>query len=107
VGIACTYYSITTLSTVGFGDYNPKSNFERLVCSVIMLFGVSIFSYIMGNFLIVSEKFKDFNKSLDEGEILDKFFLTLRKFNRNEPLNLEFQKEIERYFSYRWENDLN
>ena len=49
--IKVTYYSFTSLSTVGFGDYHPRSNSERFFCAFILLFGVAIFSYIMGNFI--------------------------------------------------------
>jgi len=45
------YYAFTSLATVGFGDYAPRSDEERLVCSMILLFGVAIFSYIMGIFI--------------------------------------------------------
>ena len=45
------YWAFTTLSTVGFGDYNPRSDGERLMCAFFMLFGVAIFSYIMGIFI--------------------------------------------------------
>jgi hypothetical protein len=45
------YYAFTTLSTVGFGDFFPSSNSERALCSFILLGGVAIFSYIMGNFI--------------------------------------------------------
>jgi hypothetical protein len=45
------YYAFTTLSTVGFGDFHPRSNSERLLCAFILLTGVAIFSYIMGNFI--------------------------------------------------------
>lgn len=46
-----TYYAFTTLSTVGFGDFHPRSNAERTVCAFILLIGVAIFSYVMGNFI--------------------------------------------------------
>lgn len=46
-----TYFAFTTLSTVGFGDYHPRSDSERAVCAIILLVGVAIFSYIMGNFI--------------------------------------------------------
>ena len=49
--IIMTYYAFTTLSTVGFGDYHPRSDAERAVCAFILLVGVAIFSYIMGNFI--------------------------------------------------------
>jgi hypothetical protein len=45
------YFAFTSLSTVGFGDFNPRSNVERLFTSVVLLLGVSVFSYIMGNFI--------------------------------------------------------
>ena len=45
------YFAFTTLSTVGFGDYAPRSNLERLVFTAVLLGGVAIFSYIMGVFI--------------------------------------------------------
>ena len=51
--IIVTYFAFTSLSTVGFGDYNPRSDIERLLCAFILLFGVAIFSYIMGNFISI------------------------------------------------------
>ena len=52
------YFSFTSLSTVGFGDYNPKSDVERVLCSFILMFGVSIFSYIMGIFIEILGEIK-------------------------------------------------
>lgn len=45
------YFSFTSLSTVGFGDYRPESDAERLLFVAVLMFGVAIFSYIMGNFI--------------------------------------------------------
>ena len=45
------YWAITTLSTIGFGDYSPTSYNERLWSLPILMFGVIIFSLIMGQFL--------------------------------------------------------
>ena len=49
--IIVVYYAFTSLSTVGFGDYAPRSDTERLFVSMILLFGVAIFSYMMGIFI--------------------------------------------------------
>lgn len=106
--IIVTYFAITSLSTVGFGDYNPKSNFERLLCSFVLVFGVATFSYTMGNFLIIVETAKRYySLDKDEGDELTKFMETLRKFNYNQPIDLRLQQSIESYFAYRWEKDLN
>jgi hypothetical protein len=48
ITVKLVYFTFTTLSTVGFGDFNPKSNVERLIVAFGMLLGVAIFSIIMG-----------------------------------------------------------
>lgn len=40
------YFSTTTLSTVGFGDFSPINDVERVLTAIIMLIGVNCFSYI-------------------------------------------------------------
>jgi hypothetical protein len=47
------YFKFTTLATVGFGDYYPESTFERGIYFAVLLFGVAIFSFIMGNFMTI------------------------------------------------------
>lgn len=44
--IKMTYYTFTTLSTVGFGDIHPRSNFERILSAITMLVGVLVFSIV-------------------------------------------------------------
>lgn len=90
-----TYFAFTSLSTVGFGDYNPRSDMERFFCAFILLFGVAIFSYIMGNFIAILDQFKDFNKELDEGDDLAKFFGILKKFNGDKPFDLKLKRHME------------
>ena len=76
--IIVTYFSFTSLSTVGFGDYHPRSSSERIFCAFILLFGVAIFSYIMGNFIEILDSFKALNCDLDDGDELSKFFGLLK-----------------------------
>ena len=45
------YYALTSLSTVGFGDYVPKSDLERGICIFMLVFGVTIFSICMSQLL--------------------------------------------------------
>ena len=49
--LASMYYAFTSLSTVGFGDFYPCSDMERIVCAFMLLYGVAIFSFVMGKFI--------------------------------------------------------
>ena len=72
---------MTSLSTVGFGDFYPKSNFERIFGSIILLSGVAIFSYIMSKLATMMINFNNFNGDSEDNEVIDKFFTLLKKFN--------------------------
>ena len=52
---------MTSLSTVGFGDYYPVNDFERLVGSMILLSGVTVFSYIMSKLADMIINFNELN----------------------------------------------
>ena len=65
------YYTFTTLSTIGFGDYHPWADEERFFTVIIFLSGVSIFSYLMGILMEIIIKFQKLNKVLDEGDKLE------------------------------------
>lgn len=45
--IKLMYFSYTTLSTVGFGDLTPRSDYERLICCAILIGGVAAFGFIL------------------------------------------------------------
>ena len=43
------YWTITTITTVGYGDIDITNSVERLFCAMIMLIGVISFSYANGS----------------------------------------------------------
>jgi hypothetical protein len=61
----------------------------------------------MGNFAEILSQFKSYNDELEEGDKLTKFFGVLVKFNSRRNLDINFQRQMEQYFNYRWSNDLN
>lgn len=56
--MAVTYFSFTTLSTVGYGDLHPRSDIERIIAWFVLLIGVAVFSFIMGNFIEILMSYK-------------------------------------------------
>jgi len=73
------YFAITTLTTIGFGDYYPVNSTERLVGSFILLFGVMTSNFIMGELMnmIVKIQYMDYEFVLEEEE-LERFFEVLK-----------------------------
>ena len=43
--IAAMYYSVTTITTVGYGDISGKNTYERILSVITMILGVIAFSY--------------------------------------------------------------
>lgn len=88
---ALTYYAFTSLSTVGFGDFHPKSDAERVVCAFMLMGGVGIFSIIMGNFSAILQEIEAINAPLEEQDLLSKFMSVLKNKNYNKPLSAQFK----------------
>ena len=89
--IIMMYYAFTTLSTVGFGDFHPRSNSERVFCAFILLVGVAIFSYIMGNFIEILHSIQYLNADFDEGESLSKWFGLIKRFNSSRSISMDLK----------------
>jgi len=64
--IMLCYFSFTSLCTVGFGDYSPKSDVERVFFTVILLMGVGAFSFILSELLAILEKFNKRDEDISE-----------------------------------------
>ena len=105
--IVLTYFAFTSLSTVGFGDYYPKNSFERICCTIILLFGNSIFGYIIGDFNGMIQEAKLQVVETDEYEELTRFFNMMENFNGNKPMSEKLKSNIERHLRFKWENDRN
>lgn len=42
------YFTITTVATVGYGDFAPVTVYERIFCVALIVLGVSSFSFMSG-----------------------------------------------------------
>lgn len=91
------------MSTVGYGDFSPKTKVEKLVGVVVMLFGIAFFSNVTTRIIdIVQSRFgndEDFSE-------LQNWITVLRQFTfKKQPLPKNILKKIERHFAYISEND--
>jgi|APSaa5957512535_1039671.scaffolds.fasta_scaffold280404_1 hypothetical protein len=84
--VICWYYSMTTLTTVGYGDYYPMSNTEIFVAVCYMLCGVVFFSYIMSSVIeIINNQQKKMSLE-DKSQGLRNWLTLLSRFTNKKPL---------------------
>ncbi len=105
--VVVVYYAFTTLSTIGFGDFHPISKIERMTASFILLIGVALFSFIMGNFIEILLSYKTITADNNESEELTKWMNVLSKFSKSKRLSKDMIKKLETYFEYFWQRDRN
>ena len=87
IAITMTYFSLTTLSSVGFGDYEPKGIAECLMMIPIFLFGTAIFSWILGLFIQILEEYNEYQQEINDEDRLAGFFGLMRAFNGEKDIN--------------------
>lgn len=103
--LVMTYFAFTSLSTVGFGDFHPVNNFERILCAIIILFGNAIFGFIIGMFNEMISEMKAFESEMEDAEALNSFFTLIQKLNNGKPTNEKLKRDIEAFFEYKWNKD--
>ena len=99
------YFALTTLSTVGYGDYSPISSPERIMGAMILLAGVAIFSIFQGSLNDMIVDYREKTSSSGDFDNLYKWMSFLQRFNQGKQLKKELKKKIEHFFEYYWEND--
>ena len=98
------YFSITTLTTIGYGDFRPISVYEKIATAILLLFAVAIFSYIMGTFIDILKDFRNLEKFNDHKN-LTKWIAMLSKYNNGVALKRQLILDIEEFFTFYWENN--
>lgn len=94
--ISAVYWTITTITDVGYGDITPKNSREMIYASFAMLLGFAFYGYLIGNIAFLLSK-KDPAKAhfLENIEQLS----TTVKYRK---LPADLQKRIYNYYFYKW-----
>jgi len=97
------YFALTTLTTIGLGDYYPINDAERLVGSFVLLFGVMTSNFIMGELMnmIIKMQYMDYDFVIEEEE-LERFFEVLSNFNKGFPIDKEMYTQFRQFFHFKW-----
>jgi len=93
------YWCVTTIATIGYGDYTPNhnSNLQIIYTIGVMVFGVGMYGYIIGNVASLIANLDTARAAYQEKmEEINDFFRTKRV-----PAGL--QSRVRDYYSYLWE----
>lgn len=100
------YFTLTTLSTVGYGDIYARSNHEKICVIVMMLAGVGYFSFVMSSFVDLIKTFTvDSTTSEEETFEMHNWLTLLARFRENKPLPNNLYRQINEHFKYYWMNN--
>ena len=94
------YWCITTLATVGYGDITPSTNAQTVYAMVVMLLGVGVYGYVIGNVTTLLANI-DLAKT-HYRESMERLMAFMRYRHIPPPL----QQRIRNYYTYLWENRL-
>ena len=76
--LICFFFTLTTMTTSGFGDYVAQNVPERILSAVFMLFGVLFFSFLMSLLMEEIKIVGDENHTVEAQKLITQ----LRKFNK-------------------------
>ena len=60
------YWTITTITTVGYGDISGSNIYEMMFCSIIMIVGVISFSFANGALASIMSNYDNHNANFQE-----------------------------------------
>ncbi len=102
VVVRCMYFVLTTITTVGFGDYVPQSNVDRAFVIFLEFFGVAFFSYVTGNFIEIISNYEKKIGVIDHETELQHWLNVVESFNTKKGMSAKLIADIERHFKYFW-----
>ena len=94
--IRSLYWTITTMTTVGYGDIIPQSNPEYVITMVVMLLGASMYAIIIGN---ISSLFSN----LDAAKA--KYWSRIEgvtQYLQSRHVPQEMSSKVRDYYEYMW-----
>ncbi len=96
--IRSLYWTVTILTTVGYGEITPHLNYEYVFTSLVMIIGAFMYAFIIGNIASLISTL-DVQKSAYWSKT-DAIKLYLRY--RGVPA--EINERVRNYYEYRWEH---
>lgn len=96
--IRALYWSLTTLTTIGYGDITPVTNIQTVYTMVVMIFGVAIYGYVIGNIASLLSGL-DISRNLFQEKLN-----TINAFLKYKKVPSDLANRVRSYYINLWEN---
>lgn len=98
-----SYFMLTTISTIGFGDFVPVNFYEMCFIICVMLLGVMIYAYIMGSFNNAISFYNEATTGKDYLGDINMWLYSLSRFHGKIPN--ELRDKIISHFEFYYAHD--
>jgi hypothetical protein len=95
--IRSLYWTITTMTTVGYGDITPARSIEYVLSAIIMLMGASLYAFIIGSIASLLSSIQAAKNS--HWERIE----SVTEFLRQRQVPAEIDAKVRNYYEYIWE----
>ena len=91
------YWTITTMTTIGYGDFSPLTATEAIITIFVEVLGASIFGYMIGNIASVIADFDQFGAEQKQRLDQIKSYLAYKKVPKT------VAKQVRKYYGHFYE----
>ncbi|DBA74007.1 hypothetical protein WJX77_011223 [Trebouxia sp. C0004] len=99
VWLAAAYWSLTTVSTIGFGDILPRSDAERAIMLFAQIMGVLFFGILLGS---ITSLLQRASKELQEAEMFREKMSSVQTWMARLKLPRDLRAKIRAYYAEVW-----
>ncbi|OMJ82217.1 hypothetical protein SteCoe_17113 [Stentor coeruleus] len=103
IALRSSYFMLTTIATIGYGDFLPKNVYEMAFILVIMLFGVTLFAVIMGNFNSAIAYYTQATSGVDYAGELNSWLESIERMHG--IVDKKLKTSLTEHFKYYFEKD--
>ncbi|EAR98200.3 cyclic nucleotide-binding domain protein (macronuclear) [Tetrahymena thermophila SB210] len=92
--IYCMYWSITTMTTVGYGDITATNYVEALFIAISMIIFSCVFAYSINNIGFILQEIQKSTKQLNDN------ITTIQRYLNRKNVNLSLKSRVRHYLSF-------
>ena len=105
--VPALYFIVTTVTTIGYGDFLPKQNMEMIFVMAIELIGLALFSYFIGIIRSIESSKSSFQMIEQKKVELTEFLEKINKGNKKCNLPNEIYNKASEHLDDAYQYDIN